>query len=271
MKKIGIALSILTVLLYACKDEDVITQNDLASTQATQDLLFAEQLFNDVASVVEGAFLANGINKSYPKYITMDNDTSDIDTLIINFGPNNILFPNPGGKLRKGKINITYTGKYRDSLAVITTTFDNYYVNYNLVQGERIVTNQGRNNKGNMWFTITVNNASINTANGTINWESTRTREWVNGTATYFDISDDRYKITGSASGTGVNNNIFSMEITDTLNLDLGCLPTCVIKSGKAKISPNGYADRIINYGDSICDCNYDITINGTTYPIVIN
>ena len=108
MKKIGIALSILTVLLYACKDEDVITQNDLASTQATQDHLFAEQLFNDVASVVEGAFLANGINKSYPKYITMDNDTSDIDTLIINFGPNNILFPNPGGKLRKGKINITY-------------------------------------------------------------------------------------------------------------------------------------------------------------------
>ena len=41
--------------------------------------------------------------------------------------------------------------------------------------------------------------------------------------------------------------------------------------SGKAKISPNGYADRIINYGDSICDCNFDVTINGTTYPIVVN
>ena len=62
-------------------------------------------------------------------------------------------------------------------------------------------------------------------------------------------------------------NIIFS----DTLNLDLSCLPSCVIKSGTAKVSPHGYADRIINYGDSICDCNIDVTINGTTYPIVIN
>ena len=271
MKKTLLVLGILTVVFYGCKDEDVITQNDLASTQATQDHLFAEQVFNDVCRIVEGAFLANGINKSYPKYTILDTDSSNADTLVINFGPENILFPNPGGKLRKGEINITYTGKYRDSLAVITTTFNNYFVNNNLIQGERIVANQGRNNKGNMWFTIEVNNASISTNNGTINWNANRTREWVNGNATYFDITDDQYKITGSANGTGVNNNSFSMKITDTLNVDLGCLPSCVIKSGEAKITPNGYADRIINYGDSLCDCNFDVTINGNTYPIVVN
>ena len=77
--------------------------------------------------------------------------------------------------------------------------------------------------------------------------------------------------ITGNASGNYVNGNAFTVEITDSLEVDLGCLPTCVIKSGKAKISPDGYADRIINYGDSICDCNFDVTINGTTYPIVVN
>ena len=52
MKKIGIALSILTVLLYSCKDEDVITQNDLASTQASRDNLIAEQIFNDAGRMV---------------------------------------------------------------------------------------------------------------------------------------------------------------------------------------------------------------------------
>ena len=271
MKKILLAFSVITVLLYSCKDEDVINSPDPTSTQATQDHLFAEQTFNDVGKIVEGAFLANGINKSYPKYTILDTDSSNADTLVVNFGPENILFPNPGGKLRKGGINIAYTGKYRDPSAVITTTFDNYYVNNNLIQGERIVTNQGRNNKGNMWFTIEVNNASIATNNGTINWNAIRTREWVNGNATYFDITDDQYKITGSANGTGVNNNSFSMEITDTLNVDLGCFPSCVIKSGKARITPNGYADRIINYGDSLCDCNFDVTINGNTYPIVVN
>jgi hypothetical protein len=268
MKKTLIALSILTVLLYACKDEDVINTPDLASTQATQDNLFAEQIFNDVGRIVEEGFIASGINKSCASYSLMNTDTSNADTLIIDFGNTNCLH---NAKLRKGKILITYTGKYRDSLAVITTTFDNYSVNNNLVQGERIVSNKGRNQKGNMWFTIEVNNASINTANGTINWEANRTREWVSGIATYFNISDDRYMITGNASGNSVNGNAFTMDITDTLNVDLGCLPSCVIKSGTAKISPNGYADRIINYGDSLCDCNFDITINGTTYPIVVN
>jgi len=267
MKKTLLVLGILTVVFYGCKDEDVITQNDLASTQATQDHLFAEQTFNDVGRIVEEGFLSSGINKSCASYQLMNADTANADTLIINFGTTNCLH---NAKLRKGKLIITYTGKYRDSLAVMTTTFDNYYVNNNLVQGERIVTNQGRNNKGNMWFTIEVNNASIGTNNGTINWNANRTREWVNGNATYFDITDDQYKITGSANGTGVNNNSFSMEITDTLNIDLGCLPSCVIKSGTAKISPNGYADRIINYGDSLCDCNFDVTINGNTYHIVV-
>ena len=269
MKKTFLALCSIAVLLYACKDEDVITNPDLVSTQATQDHLFAEQTFNDVGRIVEAAFLANGINKSYPKYTIKNQDTSNPDTLIINYGPENR--PYLSSILRRGQIIVTYTAKYRDSLAVITTTFDNYYVDNNLIQGERVVTNQGRNENSNMCFTISVNNASIVTNNGIINWSSIRTREWVSGIATYGNITDDTYKITGSANGIGINNNSFSMEITDTLNIDLGCLPSCVIKSGTSKISPNGYANRIINYGDSLCDCNFDITINGSSYPIVVN
>jgi len=276
MKKPFLALSILTILFYACKEEDVINTPELTSTQACQDNLTAESIFNDVGRIVEEGFLDNGQNKSCPNYNLINANTSDIDTLIIDFG-NTGECPPIYGKIRSVKIIITYTGRYRDSLSVITSTFDNYSVNYNLVQGERIVTNQGTNSNGNMWFTIDVNNASITTSNGAaINWESNTVREWVNGQNTYFDISDDRYKITGNenyiyaASGNGVNGNTFTMTITDTLNVDLGCLPSCVIKSGTAKISPNGYTDRMINYGDSLCDCNVNVIINENTYPIVI-
>ena len=268
MKKTLLVLGILTVVFYGCKDEDVINSPDPASTQATQDHLFAEQTFNDVGRIVEEGFLSSGINKSCASYQLMNVDTANADTLIINFGTTNCL---QNGKLRRGKVVITYTGKYRDSLAVMTTTFDNYYVNNNLIQGERVVTNQGRNSDGNMWFTIEVNNASIATNNGAINWNANLTREWVNGNATYYNISDDQYKITGTASGNAANGNAFTMEITDTLNVDLGCLPSCVITSGKAKITPNGYGDRVINYGDGLCDCNFEVTINGSTYPIVVN
>jgi len=272
MKKTFLALCSIAVLLYACKDEDVITNLDLVSTQATEDHLIVEQIFSDIVRIVEKGFIQNGTNNLYPSYNLINSVFSDIDTMIISFGDGDeVPFE---GKIISGEITVTYNGNYRDSLTVITSTFDNYNVNNNLVQGEIVIKNQGRNNIGNLCFKIDVNNSSVNTPlNGTINWESNRVREWVSGQNTYSDISDDIYKISGTAIGNGVNGKDFTMEITSPLELDLSCLPfsSCIIKSGTAKISPNGYEDRIINYGDSLCDCNFDISINGTNYPIVVN
>ena len=261
MKKTLLVLGSLMVLFSSCEkpEED--------STQASQDHLLAEQVFNDVGRIVKEGFISSGINKSCASYQLMNADTSNLDTLIIDFGTTNCLH---NAKLRKGKVKTTYTDKYRDSLAIMTTTFDKYYINNNLIRGERIATNQGRNNQGNMCFKIEVKNASIATNNGTINWNTTQNREWVSGNTTYFDITDDQYKITGSSNGNGVNNNSFTTKITEALNIDLGCLESCVIKSGTTRIMPNGYADRIINYGDGLCNCNFTVTINEKNYPIVV-
>ena len=46
MKKTLLVLSILTIVLYACKDEDVINPPELTSTQASQDNLTAESIFD---------------------------------------------------------------------------------------------------------------------------------------------------------------------------------------------------------------------------------
>ena len=53
MKKVLLVFSALTVLLYSCKDEDVINNPDLVSTQASRDHLVAEAIFNDVERVVQ--------------------------------------------------------------------------------------------------------------------------------------------------------------------------------------------------------------------------
>ena len=269
MKKYFLILSMPAILLYSCKDEDVVNPNDLKSTQASKDHLDAEKIFNDIGRVVEDAFIDNGENKNCPNYTLKNSNSINPDTMIIDFGngsPSCLSY----GNLKKGKIIVIYTGKYCDSLSIMTTTFDDYHVNNNLIQGERVVTNQGKNSSGNIWFTIEVNNASISTSNGTINWQASRTREWISGITTP-NIYDDSYKVTGTANGNGVNGNNFTMTIINPLIIDLGCLPSCVIKSGEAIVSPSGYSERIINYGDSICDCNIDITIDGTNYPIIIN
>ena len=276
MKKTILTLSILTILLYACKDENIINTPEQISTQASQDHLFAENTFNDINRVVEDGFNDNGLSKSScANYKSMASDSSDADTLIIDFGEVDCL--DEYGKLRRGKIIVIYTAPYQDSLAQISTTFDHYYVNStNWVQGSRTVTNLGRNIDGDMVFDIAVD-ANITTEIGRIDWISNRTRFWTDGRNTTQDPFDDIYKVMGSASGNGLNNRDFTVNITDSLEVNLGCLlPTitynkrCAIVSGKVKVTPDGYAAREIDYGMGGCNCDFSVTINGKTYLVVV-
>ena len=276
MKKTILTLSILTILLYACKDENIINTPEQTSTQASQDHLFAENTFNDINRVVEDGFNDNGLSKSScANYKSMASDSSDADTLIIDFGEVDCL--DEYGKLRRGKIIVIYTALYQDSLAQISTTFDHYYVNStNWVQGSRTVTNLGRNVDGDMVFDIAVD-ANITTEIGRIDWISNRTRFWTDGRNTTQYPFDDIYKVMGSASGNGLNNRDFTVNITDSLEVNLGCLlPTitynkrCAIVSGKVEVTPDGYAARKIDYGMGGCNCDFSVTINGKTYLVVV-
>ena len=276
MKKTILTLSILTILLYACKDENIINTPEQTSTQASQDHLFAENTFNDINRVVEDGFNDNGLSKSScANYKSIASDSSDADTLIIDFGEVDCL--DEYGKLRRGKIIVIYTAPYQDSLAQISTTFDHYYVNStNWVQGSRTVTNLGRNVDGDMVFDIAVD-ANITTEIGRIDWIANRTRFWTDGRNTTQYPFDDIYKVMGSASGNGLNNRDFTVNITDSLEVNLGCLlPTitynkrCAIVSGKVKVTPDGYAARTIDYGMGGCNCDFSVTINGKTYLVVV-
>ena len=276
MKKIILLVGTFCVLLSACKEEEIINTPNQTSTQASQDHLFAENIFNDVNRVVEDGFNDNGLSKSScASYKSLASDSSDADTLIIDFGEVNCL--DEYGKLRRGKIIVIYTAPYQDSLAVIRTSFNQYYVNNtNWVQGSRTITNLGRNSDGNMIFNITVD-ASITTEIGRIDWTSNRTRIWTDGRNTTQNPFDDIYKVVGTASGNGLNNNEFTVEITDSLEVNLGCLlpnvtynKRCVIVSGKVKVTPNGYPDREIDYGMGGCNCDFSVIINGKSYLVVV-
>lgn len=266
MKKIFIIIILIGLTFYSCKDEDIINNPDLISTQASQDNLFAENIFNDEIYIIKESMQNSSKSKSCPDYNLINSNSSDIDTLIIDFGNSNCL---NNGKLRRGVINMIFSGRYTDSSSVISSTFNNYYINNNLVQGEVVIINQGIINTGNTIFDIEVKNASINTSNGTINWNSTTNWEWISGKSTV-EISDDSYTISGKSSGNGVNGNAFITTITNTLKLDFSCLPYCVIKSGLVKVSPDEYNDRNINYGDSLCDCVVEVIVNEESHPLTI-
>lgn len=256
---------IIILFSYSCH-EDI---ERIESTQASQDHLYAEFIFNDLGLVVHESLNNNGVNKSCLTYNLSNLDNTNEDTLILDFGAENCLFNN---HLRRGKIITVFNGGYNDSLTLITTTLENYYINNKLVLGERSIINKGRNSSGNICFEIKIINGNLSTENGTINWQCDYIFEWTTDNNTPFNLLDDEYMISGNANGVSVNNNNFNIEIIKPLIIDLKCLNMgkCSRKSGEATVSPNNYQNRSINYGEE-CDCNATVTIEKNEYSLTIN
>ena len=266
MKKKFLIITV-CIYLFSCQEDSVKE----STTIGTQDFLLAENLFNDVDRIVEEAFIYNGYYKTCPSYINLNKDTSNLDTLIINFGdgdPDDCLLY---GKERKGRIIVTYNKNFRDSLSRISITFDSYYTNGYRLQGQRIIENKGRVNPNKYMYEIELIGASI-IGNGSINIESNMTKEWLQGYNNPENLFDNIYSITGTATGNSSNGINFQWNIIEEIIMDTKCRNQnfCDLLSGKAEFTPEGFSTRSINYGDSSCNCNVEILLNENVYHIVI-
>jgi len=193
---------------------------------------------------------------SWPKTITIDYGSITFCTCDDN-------------NFRRGKIIAMLSGKYTDSATVITITLDQYYVNDKHIEGSEIITNMGHigvygANK-NTVYKIDVTNAKITTADGLIKWNSTHSREWIEGENTLWPLyTDDAYLVTGTANGTDINNNNFTAEIIDPLHLSLDCR---WIKEGALEITPQGLTVRTVDFGNGDCDEIASVIVNAITIP----
>ena len=277
MKNVKLILGLLTItafsLLMSCsKTTDVPN----VSTSSAQDDALAEQVFNNVSNIADEAYDLKTIGlKSTDggeRLFLGDCATVSLDTiafprtLTIDFGEENCLCND--GRYRRGKIIITFTGCYRLPGTVITHGFDNYYVNDNKIEGTKVVTNMGQNDSGHTYFTIEVE-GTIYKANdgGTISWNSSKIREWVEGADTRFR-RDDVYLITGTANGIDANSLSWETEIILPLRIELNCR---YIVSGSLEIRPENSPVRLLDYGDGACDNTATVTVNGETYTIYLH
>ncbi len=268
IKKITfICLTLFIAISYSsCRKNDRDTDKE---TNSARDNSLAENAFAGVfKSIGEFTDSTSLLRVASCATFTVDSvgTTSWPKTLTINFGATNCL--GADGNLRRGKIIASFTGRYRDSLTVITISLVGYYHNNNLVQvGTHTITNNGRNTAGNLSYTIYVQNASIVTSNGTISWSSNRTREWIAGESTISNPMDDVYSILGSANGTGVNGNGFNVTIYNPLIVAMNCQ---YIQQGALAVSPFHLSTRYVDFGSGTCDNTATITINGVVYNVTM-
>ncbi len=154
---------------------------------------------------------------------------------------------------RSGKIIIDYTSRRRVPGAVVTTTFEEFYVNGNKVEGTRVLTNTSSTDAVNeRSFNIVVTNGRIIFEDGSERtFEADRTRVWsLEETSQEVTLT-----ITGSSSGTTRNGEAFSMEIVSPIVFTNSCRQVGV------KVAVQGVRNRSlagqttsVDYGDGTCD-----------------
>lgn len=267
----------LTILYTACeKDEitdppDPVAQEELkvAEEDALADKLFSE--LTDITNEAMGGHQASLKGTMLDTIFMGPCVTVTIDTIAfpntvtIDFGPVNCLCND--GKYRRGKILVSHNGPYMLPSTVVTTTFDNYFVNDHQLLGSKIVTNQGLNSANNPTWTIHVDGQVVTPEGDAITWVGDRMREWVEGHSTPLMWHDNVFHITGSHSVVGSTGNTLFVTVEEALEVALDCY---WIRKGKLEMQHSLLPLMIFDYGDGSCDDKATITINGVTYPITL-
>lgn len=176
---------------------------------------------------------------------------------------------NDNGVERSGKIIISYTDRRHVPGAVITTTFEDFFVNGHQISGTRTLTNVSDQYDAYRAFNIVVSGGQIAFSDGsTRTFESNRTRIWsVEATSQEVTLT-----VTGSASGTRRNGVSFSKNIVEPVVFKFSCrqVGVRVAVQGIRSISTDE-GTTTIDYGDGTCDNLVTVTHpDGTVEEIAV-
>ena len=276
-KTLGIIALLAVFSFTSCSKDDKSTDSTLSSEDATISGKM-DQASNDISDVTEDQFLQqsqSGSGKSNllpisilpPCASVTITTTSTTWTRTVDFGTSGC--PMPNGNILKGKIIVSGLLDFA-SPYILHYSFDNFYHNGNLVQGDRTVTRTftaGSNSAMAHPIHMIDINMTVTFPNGDVyTREGTRTRECIANFANGI-WGDNVYIFYGTVTTTKPSGSQHTNTILEAtpLRIDMNC--TYKIISGIISITrPNHSA--VINYGDGTCDNNATIAIdNGAAVP----
>jgi len=254
-----LALLMAFLFLVGCQEnEDSVLIQEQDSVEASQETEFTNSL-EDIDEVVLTGFQRNDFGDR--NMIALEEDLCERaiitwlpgeKTMIIDFGEG---CSSPRGVIRKGKIIVKYTGRYWAPGTVITTTFDNYYVNERKIEGIRVVKNLGFDeNSKSFTFNMVVEAGKMIWPDGSFRTFASRHQKKV-----YLpSASSDglRWELTGTTIGKNREGKEFKSEILQSLVFFQRCVASGIRipSSGILARKLEGKALLTINFGDGTCD-----------------
>ncbi len=267
-------VALVAVVLFASCSKD---NNDTASTFTSTDIATnakIDQISNDVADIIDDQYAEqNPTGRTtaavdatlLPPCVTVNTTlTNTTWTRRIDFGTTGCAVM-PNGAVLRGVIIISGSLNYAQQNYVISYSFENFYHNEILIQGNRTVTRSLQSTTYyaaihpvhvmdmNMTFTVL---GEVYTRVGT------RTRECIEGFDTRAIWSDNIYVVTGSWTTTFPNGNVHNNTISDIEPLRIRMNCDYRIVKGTVNITrPNHTA--VLDYGSGTCDNIATISIDG--------
>lgn len=273
MKKIALLFTI-TLLCFSCsEDESTIPVANNFNTQEFTKSEEANKIAEEVNSIITKDYEEDNTNKAasnIPTYLpncvtrtaSFDGTTYSVE---FDFGTTPCEMPN--GNLITGKITYTYVGDISANTKTITYTLTDFTFNNNQVEGSDVINHIRSNTNGNPQSTITVN-FTITWPDGFVGVRTgTIVREWIEGSDTLLDWTNDVFLVSGSWSTTFTNGNTYSSTITSSLRRELTCW---YFVSGTIDFNYNGLIFTG-DYGNGTCDNNATLTFsNGNVVDIIL-
>lgn len=273
-RSIKFLTAIIAVLFFAAAcQEELENPNQLSEVDilSVENEAVVESAFEDIDDIGFESLLyfeSGGrieASEDSPILCAVRSHDRENKTIIIDYGDG---CEGKYGRIRSGKIIITYTDRRFVPGAVHTITFNNFYIDGNKIEGTRIRTNISESTDDNLKFRIELIDGKITFEDGTSAtreaiWETTRIR-------TPNPINDERIR-TGSANGFNIDGIGYTVTITKPIVWKRGCLPTVrvmiPVEGTKVKEFEDG---RIItiDYGDGTCDNLVTITTDGVSETI---
>jgi hypothetical protein len=217
IKRPGLLVALAVAGLAGCeKDESTPGSGHGEDLRYVYHHSVAEAAYDDAEDVSGGSILGakdGGPDRLHPveplfgpcATVTFDLD-SDPKSAVIDFGESDCL--GKDGNYRRGRLLVTWSGEFKSTGSVRTIAFEKYYLNFNKVEGTKVIRNEGRNEQGHLVFAAATNGSvqidpqySQYGTGGRITYKAASTREWIAGEITPW-LTDDVFLVRGQAEGT---------------------------------------------------------------------
>lgn len=273
MKRVAILLTaVIAIGLVSCEDSGV-SESDVVtldlSTEVTMES--AEEDITTITDAADELFQSsfgrteNGVRDEILECAVVDRDEEN-QVITIDFGDG---CEGRRGRVRSGKIIVTYEGNRRTVGSFRSVTFENFFVDSTQVEGTRTKTVTAVD-ADNLSITVdlTLTGGKLTFSDGSFaTREVQKTRVWA------FDAGGDHVTtISGTASGVNREGIEYDMNITEDIVFQRSCWRAGVfVPVSGVKMFTVGESTSIIDYGDGTCDNLATVTREGVSEEVELS